>query len=156
VTELNLPREALERMQRHGEESYPEECCGFLIAADASVTGAPIRTVDRVERAANRVEGERNRRFAIRPDELVQVERQLEGTHERVVGFYHSHPDHPARPSQFDQEHAWPWYLYLVLSVAKGKAVDVGAFELDPVSREFAEIPLTLAGPARVQELPSR
>ncbi|MFZ0892127.1 MAG: M67 family metallopeptidase [Thermoplasmata archaeon] len=156
MTPLHLPPAALTRMQRHGEESYPEECCGFLIAREASVAGSPVRAIDRVERAANRVEAERSRRFVIRPDELVRLEDQLTGSHERVVGFYHSHPDHPARPSNFDQEYAWPWYIYLVLSVAKGKAEDVGAFELDPTTREFARVPLALTESDGLQELPSR
>ncbi|MFZ1023618.1 MAG: M67 family metallopeptidase [Thermoplasmata archaeon] len=156
MTTIHLPREALAQIQHHGEESYPEECCGFLIARDPMRVGSPVRAVDRVERAANRVEAERGRRFVIRPDELMQLEQQLDGTNERVVGFYHSHPDHPARPSQFDQEHAWPWYIYVVLSVAQGKAEDVAAFELDPATREFAGLPLSLTGPEGLQELPSR
>jgi proteasome lid subunit RPN8/RPN11 len=156
LTTIHLPRAALAQIQQHGEETYPEECCGFLIGRDAPDAGPPTRIIRRVERAANRVESERGRRFVIGPEELMQLERQLEGTGEKVLGFYHSHPDHRARPSQFDQEHAWPWYVYFVLAVAQGKAENVGAFELEPTTREFTEVPFSLTDADRLQELPSR
>ena len=64
-----------------------------------------------------------------------------------MVGFYHSHPDHPALPSPFDEEHAWPWYSYLVLAVDHGTPGALGGFELDPDRRTFHEV--------RVRVLPS-
>lgn len=131
----------LEGIARHGEETYPDECCGFLVGTATEEE----RRITRIERAANEFEGERRRRFVIRPEELLRVEERLEGTSLLVLGFYHSHPDHPARPSTFDQDHAWPWYVYLVQNVDRGHAGDIGAFELEPEAREFRSIPLHLA-----------
>ncbi|MGI0128546.1 MAG: Mov34/MPN/PAD-1 family protein, partial [Thermoplasmata archaeon] len=88
--------------------------------------------------------GGRRRRFEIRPEELRAMDERLDGGPDSVVGFYHSHPDHPARPSEFDRDHAWPWYLYLVQSVERGRAGAVGVFELDPERREFEEVTLEL------------
>ena len=100
---------------------------------------------DSVEPMANQVEGPRVRRFIIRPEELRRFEKALEGTGEAVVGFYHSHPDHPAVPSLFDQDNAWPWYTYLVISVDHGHADEVGTFELDPEERRFVSVAWTVA-----------
>lgn len=139
-----IPPRVLTEIARHGEEAYPDECCGFLVGT----TSDEERQIVRIERAPNEFEGERRRRFAIRPEELQKLEERLEGTSLLVLGFYHSHPDHPARPSSFDQDHAWPWYLYLVQNVEHGHAGPIGAFELAPEEREFREIPLRAASPA--------
>ena len=87
------------------------------------------------------------------------MERRLEGTGQLVAGFYHSHPDHPARPSAFDEEHAWPWYTYLVLSVTADATPALGAFELDADTGRFHEVPLEIvpAGDGRrVSRAPAR
>lgn len=87
------------------------------------------------------MERARGRRFVILPEELRRFETSLERTGESLVGFYHSHPDHPAVPSLFDQEHAWPWYSYLVLSVEHGRAGEIGVFELSAEDRRFSPVP---------------
>ena len=144
---LRLPRSATVEIQRHARECYPDECCGFLIAgADPAEADAP-REVLSVIRAPNEYDGERRRRFVIAPNELRRLERQLEGTPQLVAGFYHSHPDHPARPSQFDQEHAWPWYSYVVISVTATDTPALGAFELEADSGTFREVPLSTDSP---------
>jgi proteasome lid subunit RPN8/RPN11 len=136
-----LPALAESGIRRHGEADYPEECCGFLIGR-AETSAAAVREILRIVPASNTVEVERRRRFVIRPEELRALESELEPRGELVIGFYHSHPDHPARPSQFDEEHAWPWYTYLVLGVQEGRAGALGAFELDESSRAFREVQL--------------
>jgi proteasome lid subunit RPN8/RPN11 len=141
---VRIPASALVDMRRHARETYPDECCGFLIAGPDPPAPHTPRDVYSVLRAANEYEGERRRRFVIRPDELRSAERRLEGTAHLVAGFYHSHPDHPARPSQFDQDHAWPWYSYLVLSVTASETPAVGAFEFDPDSGLFREVELEI------------
>ncbi|MCI4352944.1 MAG: M67 family metallopeptidase [Thermoplasmata archaeon] len=147
-----LPERIVEQIRRHGEATYPEECCGFLVARESVSGASEARRILRVMPMENRVEGERDRRFVIPPEELRKVERSLEGTGESVAGFYHSHPDHPAAPSLFDEENAWPWYTYLVLSVDHGRAGELGAFELDADDRRFAPVPWA-AGP---EESPAR
>jgi proteasome lid subunit RPN8/RPN11 len=144
---VRVPRALVEAMGRHAEATYPNECCGFLIApVDPPEEGGP-RGIVAAHPASNEFEGERGRRFLLRPEELRATERRLEGTGQVVAGFYHSHPDHPARPSLFDQEHAWPWYCYLVLAVTSRGVGETRAFELDADSAEFHEVPLVVEGP---------
>jgi len=145
VKAVRLPAALLSEMSSHGRAAYPEECCGFLIGAAPDRDTDEERTILALERAGNEFDGERRRRFLIRPEELRTLERRLEGTGRAVVGFYHSHPDHPARPSQFDQDHAWPWYSYLVMAVTASDTPAVGAFELEPESSTFQEVRLTVA-----------
>jgi proteasome lid subunit RPN8/RPN11 len=146
VKSVILPAALLAEMEEHGRAAYPEECCGFLIGDSPERERDGTRTISALERAGNEFDGERRRRFLIRPEELRNLERRLEGTGRAVVGFYHSHPDHPARPSHFDQEHAWPWYSYLVMAVTALDTPAIGAFELEPDSATFREIPLSVTG----------
>lgn len=140
---VRIRRELLQRVERAALDDYPEEACGFLFSA-ADAANATARTVASVERAPNVVGGERRRRFIISPEELRSAEARA-ATHSEVVsGFYHSHPDHPAVPSAFDTEHAWPWYTYLIASVDARGAHAVGAFELDSRERRF--LPVALEG----------
>lgn len=151
---VHLPEPLVAEIRRHARETYPDECCGFLIAgADPTAPNGP-RSIVATERAPNEFEGERRRRFVIRAEELRSAENALGGTDRVVAGFYHSHPDHPARPSAFDQAHAWPWYTYVVVSVSATDAHAIGAFELDPDSGVFREVTLvtTPAADARVTE----
>jgi proteasome lid subunit RPN8/RPN11 len=136
-----LPEKVAKGIRHHAEATYPEECCGFLIAKDLPPPSDATRRILRAVPMENRMEGARRRRFVIPPEELRRFETTLEGTEESVVGFYHSHPDHPAVPSLFDQEHAWPWYTYIVLTVQQGRAGTIGAFEMDAESRQFTAVP---------------
>jgi proteasome lid subunit RPN8/RPN11 len=143
-----VPDHLIAEMRRHARETYPDECCGFLVALPDPRSPTGPRTVVVAQPAPNDFEGERRRRFVIRPEELRSAEHALEGTDRVVAGFYHSHPDHPARPSTFDQEHAWPWYTYLVLSVTATEEPEIGAFELDADSGVFHDVPLLPSKPA--------
>ncbi len=147
---VHLSAESAERIRAHARLTYPDECCGFLISrADPPGTTGP-RTVVEIEPAENGFDGERRRRFAIRPQELLAAEHRWEPSGYVIAGFYHSHPDHPARPSAFDQDHAWPWYTYVVVSVTASDTPASGAFELDEDSRRFHEVGLEVgpvAGP---------
>jgi proteasome lid subunit RPN8/RPN11 len=142
VRPVVIPGALVDEMKAHARETYPDECCGFLVGAAASSAEPETRTITSLVRARNEFDGERRRRFLIRPEEIRDMERHTESTGHLVVGFYHSHPDHPARPSLFDQEHAWPWYTYIVLSVTTKEVPEVGAFELDPESSVFQEASL--------------
>jgi proteasome lid subunit RPN8/RPN11 len=146
VKAVHLPEKLLSEIRAHAREAYPEECCGFLIGPANEPEQIAERTILALERAGNEFEGERRRRFLIPPEELRILERRLEKTGQVVVGFYHSHPDHPARPSRFDQDHAWPWYSYLVMAVTASDTPAIGAFELEPDSATFHEVPLSVAG----------
>src|SRR6185312_2796591 len=100
-------------IRAHGQETYPHECCGALVGRDGFVTAvvALPNTTD---------EGPR-RRFMVRPSDYREAERRTSELGGELLGFYHSHPDHPARPSQYDLDHAWPTFAYVIVSV-KGQA----------------------------------
>jgi proteasome lid subunit RPN8/RPN11 len=93
----------------HGQETYPHECCGALVGRDGFVTAivALPNTTD---------EGPR-RRFMVRPSDYQLAERRATELGGELLGFYHSHPDHPARPSQYDLDHAWPTFAYIIVAV---------------------------------------
>lgn len=144
---VSVSTSILATMKAHARESYPDECCGFLIGNFPPPDLESNRTISTLERARNEFDGQRRHRFLIRPEELREMERRTEREGRAVLGFYHSHPDHPARPSLFDQEHAWPWYAYIVLSVTATDVPDVGAFELDADSSTFRPLPIEVEGP---------
>lgn len=114
-------------IEDHARATYPEECCGFLIGEP----GEPKR-VREVRRATNVVAEDRARRYVIDPKELLGVDRGLAGSGRDLLGFYHSHPDHPARPSEFDLENAaWPGYSYVILSIVGRSPNDLRSWLLD-------------------------
>jgi len=97
-------------IRQHGQETYPHECCGALVGRDGVVSAivALPNTTD---------EGPR-RRFMVRPSDYQLAERRATELGVELLGFYHSHPDHPARPSQYDLDHAWPTFAYIIVAVA--------------------------------------
>ena len=103
-----------EAIRRHGEETYPHECCGALVGRGDAVT-------DTVALPNTTEEGPR-RRFLVRPSDYRLAEQRATELGGELLGFYHSHPDHPAKPSQFDLDHAWPTFAYVIVSVAVGKS----------------------------------
>ena len=134
---LVLTRAMVRDIRAHAEEGYPNEVCGFMIGAwDGRSTE---RVAQRVRRAPNTFDGSKRTRFVIHPRELLQLEDELEGTGQQILGFYHSHPDYPAAPSLFDQENAWPWYSYIVVSVVRGKFGHATSWVLREDRSEFDE-----------------
>ena len=103
-----------EAIRRHGEETYPHECCGALVGRGDAVT-------DTVALPNTTEEGPR-RRFLVRPSDYRLAEQRATELGGELLGFYHSHPDHPAKPSQYDLDHAWPTFAYVIVSVAVGKS----------------------------------
>jgi proteasome lid subunit RPN8/RPN11 len=99
-------------IRRHGEETFPHECCGALIGSNDRVTHAVA--------LPNTTEEGPRRRFLVRPADYRLAEQQAGALGGELLGFYHSHPDHPARPSQFDLDHAWPNFHYVIVSVMSG------------------------------------
>lgn len=89
-----------------------------------------VKVVGRLVTAENQRTDSLANRYLIAPEFLLQVEKELRGTGTEMVGFFHSHPDVPARPSNYDREHAWPWYSYVITSVEKGMATEVLSWEL--------------------------
>ena len=114
-------------LRRHGEETYPFECCGVLVGR---FTGND-RLVEEVVRCGNTRSDRPQDRYHIDPKELINAQRQAAGKGLDIVGFYHSHPDHPARWSQTDLAEAhWLGCSYVITAVARGVAQDTNAFVL--------------------------
>ena len=126
---LKLKRADFDSLRRHGEETYPHECCGVLLGRfeeDGS------RVVTSTARCGNTRTDSAHNRYNIDPKELVRIQREGRGRGEDIVGFYHSHPDHPARWSSTDLDEAhWMGCSYVITSVEKGKATITNSFELD-------------------------
>jgi len=119
----------------HGEQTYPHECCGALIGRDGVVTDAfPL---------PNTTEEGPRRRFLVRPEDYRLAEGRASGRGLDLLGFYHSHPDHPARPSQYDLDHAWPVFSYVIVSVRDGAAGDMTSWRLRDDRSAFDEETLT-------------
>jgi proteasome lid subunit RPN8/RPN11 len=104
-------------IRRHGEQTYPHECCGALVGRNGSVDAAVA--------LPNMTEEGPRRRFLVRPSDYRLAEQRAADLGAELLGFYHSHPDHPARPSQYDLDHAWPTFAYVIVSVAAGAAADM-------------------------------
>ena len=128
-------------VERHAEREYPRECCGLLVGR--IVGGGRTRIIHATVPVANAFAdaGERHHRMAIEPLEYARAERRYAAEGLGVVGNYHSHPNHPAVPSQYDLEHLapWPTMSYVVVSVREGKAVDLRSWELLPDRSRFEE-----------------
>jgi proteasome lid subunit RPN8/RPN11 len=103
-------------IRAHGQETYPHECCGALVGKDDQITA--------VVALPNTTEEGPRRRFLVRPTDYRDAERRASELGAELLGFYHSHPDHPARPSQYDLDHAWPTFAYVIVSVTgQGEAL---------------------------------
>jgi len=135
MNRLTLSPGDLEAVRRHAETSYPDECCGFLIGT----TDGTSTAVERVLSAGNERQESRHNRYLISPETVLAAHKEARALGLDVVGYYHSHPDHPARPSEFDREHAWPGLSYLIVSVEKARQVDARSWRLSDQRDAFTE-----------------
>jgi proteasome lid subunit RPN8/RPN11 len=123
---LRLDPRDVAGIRRHAESTYPHECCGILLgrphSGDKVVTA--VLTLD------NERQDSQHNRFLITPETLFRAEKEARAAGLDILGFYHSHPDAPARPSEFDREHAWPTYSYIIVEVVSGKAGEMTAWLL--------------------------
>lgn len=122
----------------HAREGYPEEVAGALVGMD--VDGMKI-VVD-VWRAENTHEEERSRRFLIEPLKIKEFEERADERDMDVLGFYHTHPDHPAKPSEYDRDHAWPGYSYVIASVSENGVEDLRSWSLKNDRSGYDEEPI--------------
>jgi proteasome lid subunit RPN8/RPN11 len=128
-----------ERVRRHGAEAYPHECCGALLGRDSETRNeTPGREVLGLHAMVNRRDDSPRNRFSVAADDVRDAEKVAREQGLDVVGWYHSHPDHPARPSEFDREHAWPWYSYIIVSVHNGAPQDMTSWRLNDDRTEFS------------------
>ncbi len=132
--QLDISEEALKVMQQHAEEAYPYECCGFFYGVEEE-----SRKIEEARPVTNSKEGDQRRRFEVSPRDYMQAERYADESGKTLLGVYHSHPDHPARPSEHDLKQAVPYFSYIILSVQKGKVAGVTSWQLDNANKEFEE-----------------
>jgi proteasome lid subunit RPN8/RPN11 len=140
---LSLSAEQATNIRQHARAEYPHECCGALLGREL---GGDVRWVEEVIPIVNEQEDNRERRFLITPAQMMQLEREAKQKSLKVLGFYHSHPDHPARPSEFDRENALPYYSYLIISVQKGKPAEMHCWRLLEDRSGFEQEPTEIRG----------
>jgi len=140
---LKLTRQIETDIRKAGADAYPNECCGILFGSEDGYDHI-VKSLKPIENA--RESGEQYHRFLITAEDMMQAELEARRLGLEIIGFYHSHPDHPAKPSDYDREHALPFYSYIILRVAEGKpelmtswrlqlsheAFDSEPFEIEP------------------------
>lgn len=135
---IRLSSAQMDAILAHARDDYPYECCGVMVGS----AKGDVKTVETVRRLPNVHDDGHERRFLIAPESMYEVERDARAAGQEILGFYHSHPDHPAQPSEYDREWAWPWYSYIIVSVQKGEPADVTNWTLreDRTAYEAEEI----------------
>ena len=134
---LRLQPGAEAAIRAHGRNAFPHECCGALLGRDGVVVEAFA--------LPNTTEEGPRRRFLVRPEDYRAAEKRARDTGLELLGFYHSHPDHPARPSQYDLDHAWPSFSYVIVSVMAGEDKVLTSWRLKDDRSAFAEENVTYA-----------
>jgi len=133
-TSLWISGRLAEKIRAHGAETYPHECCGALLGRDSNAVLESNREMAHSLLAARSWNffrwsiGATIRRaidFSVTAQDVLAAEKAARDHRLEVVGWYHSHPDHPARPSEYDRDHAWPWYSYIIVSVQNGAPQDM-------------------------------
>ena len=140
---ISISEQLLTEIREHGVRDYPYECCGLLLGryeTDAKVVQETYPISNAREESAKR------NRFLIEPVELMRGEKYARSKELEVVGFYHSHPDSPARPSQYDLEHAWPTYSYIIVSTSEGDSGDLFSWEQEADRSRFNQEEIILKG----------
>jgi proteasome lid subunit RPN8/RPN11 len=137
LLELWITAELGEKIREHGIETYPYECCGALLGTDRDVPAHDSQESRKISREVislfplvNRRDDSPRNRFAVTADDVREAEKAASAQSLEVIGWYHSHPDHPARPSEYDRDHAWPWYSYIIVSVHTGVPQDMTSWRL--------------------------
>ncbi|MCL2078007.1 MAG: M67 family metallopeptidase [Oscillospiraceae bacterium] len=130
---IYISEEIKNLIKAEGEKAYPNECCGVIYGnyddCKKAVSIEPIINASE--------DGEQYHRFLITPENMLKAELKAREQKLDIIGFYHSHPDHPAAPSEYDKEHALPFYSYVIVSVIKGRAEDFTSWELSDDRENF-------------------
>jgi proteasome lid subunit RPN8/RPN11 len=131
---ITIAEPVLAAIRSHGIETYPNECCGALIGRDGVVAEAFA--------LANTTDEGPRRRFLVRAGDYQAAEARAKDRDGDLLGFYHSHPDHPAQPSQYDLDHAWPSFSYVIVSVREGQPRELTSWRLRDDRTQFDEEPV--------------
>ena len=131
---LTINKDALDEMTAHAEETFPNECVGFFYGVEGE-----NREVLVAREVQNAKEGDQRRRFEVDPHDYLYAEKFAEKNGLTLLGIYHSHPNHPAKPSSHDLKQAVPYFSYIILSVMEGKTDDVTSWQLNVETEVFDE-----------------
>jgi proteasome lid subunit RPN8/RPN11 len=141
---LSINEALVEEIRQHGAKSYPNECCGALLGRESDAEAIPARAARealQIFPLMNRREDSPRNRFFVTAEDAHDADKAAQEQGLELIGWYHSHPDHPARPSEYDREHAWPWYSYIIVSVQNGNPRDMTSWRLqDDRSAFVAEV----------------
>jgi proteasome lid subunit RPN8/RPN11 len=149
---LSINEAVVEKIRQHGAESYPNECCGALLGRDSDTETVPARAAREVLEIfplVNRREDSPRNRFFITAEDAHDADKAAHAQALDLIGWYHSHPDHPARPSEYDREHAWPWYSYIIVSVQSGNPRDMTSWRLQDDRSAFVAEELEIRNQAK-------
>jgi len=129
---IEVPKAVVRAIEDHARDTFPEECCGFLLGH----AGDPRRIVDS-RRAKNTASEDREHRYVVDPLALLHTDNEARAKGLELIGIYHSHPNHPAAPSEFDRSRAAGWYSYLILRIADGEPEELTAWVFGEKTRRF-------------------
>ena len=135
MTIINISKKIENAFINHGEKEYPHECCGFIIGNFKGNDSFGLKYLP----AANIKEENRERRFLIDPQAYQKAEDEADAQGLSVISIVHSHPDHPDKPSEFDRNHAWPGFSYIIISIQNGKAKSYKSWQLQQDRKSFIE-----------------
>ena len=136
-----LPNSIAKQIESEGVAAYPNECCGILIGKEKNGR----RVVERLAPMKNVFDaGEQYHRFSIDPLAQIEAEKSADDSGQVVLGYYHSHPDHPARPSEYDRTHVPPWsfYSHIIVAIEKARPAAMTAWNMDEDTEQFAPLEL--------------
>ena len=149
---IELSRDNCRRIEQHGAEAYPNECCGFLLGREENgcrviYEVAPIQNAWQSSEHNPyevRPEDSTRNRSLIDPKDYLKIDQEARQKGLDIISFYHSHPDHPARPSEFDRKHAFPFFIYVILAVEKGIPGEMTAWLLSQDGTRFLSEELSI------------
>jgi proteasome lid subunit RPN8/RPN11 len=132
---VRIAEKLARQIDEHGIKTYPEECCGMILGRIAG----DVQIVESIVEIENHHDENRKRRFLITPQQYLRAEQTAKQLHLDLLGFYHSHPDHPAIPSAYDTEHALPLFTYIIASIVQREAKSMTAWQLSEDRFRFVE-----------------
>lgn len=158
---IELSSENWERIGQHGTATYPNECGGFLLGKEQDGRKRIFEVVavqnvwehSELNPYTVRAEDSTRNRFLVQPEDHLRIDREAREKGLDIVGFYHSHPDHPAKPSEFDRMHAWPWYSYVILTVEKGVPGEITSWVLNEDHTQFLREEVRVSDGGRANSL---
>jgi proteasome lid subunit RPN8/RPN11 len=139
MTSLEMSVDLLQRIQAHGESHYPNEGAGLMLG---KVEGEGRQVTELLPLDNDFAEDERYHRYQISPRAMLEAQQEADARDLDIIGVFHSHPDHPAQPSEFDRQWALPWFSYVITRIESGRAKDSRSWRLSEDRSRFDEEPL--------------